>query len=218
MPQILDLKIPPDIEKTLSEALDPKQLRQAKYQIVSRTLAKLVTRIRKAVRDQNDLIKVKYVNREIEKISPRGDPPVGAIIVKAHQLPLTAFRVTESKRGGVRIRIARDLPPYELRHGFLATVGAGHIGVFLRDKGPPGGIKRDKNGQPRKYTPLGFAERLPIKQQFGPTLLKIIEIPHVLESIELDTAEEMMKQALSQLARFADPAAPAPPSDSPDAE
>lgn len=227
MPKIVSLKVPEETFRMLRAQLSPKQFRQAMYGVVNRTLSKLLTTVKRRIREENPLIKAKYLSRAISLVKPAGDPPTGAIVVNNKRIPLAAFKLRGFKnpsygkgRGG-SVVIAKDLPPIVLHHGFLATVkavgGKGdvkeHDGIFLRARGSPNVQARGRNGQPRKFTALGFAERLPIKQQFGPGILEIVMIPKVLEDIQFDAAAEMQRQSLSQLARFTTPAAPEPSSE-----
>lgn len=209
---LLNFEIPPDTFYALERELTPDQLRRALYTIVTRTQSKVVTSIGRGVHDENPFIKKKYLKRVVSKIKPQGNPPVGAVVVKNERLPLIAFKVKGFKGGpgthGGTITIAKDLSPIVLRHAFLASVKAGadseHTGIFLRAKGIPSSVVKNRDGHARKYTPEGFAERLPIEQQFGPGIFNIVVIPEVLKRIEIDTTAEMQKQAASRLDFYLD--------------
>lgn len=216
---LLNFEIPPETLKGLEQDLTPDQLKRALYGIVTRVQSKLVTAIRTEVKSENPFIKKKYLDRVIKKLKPQGNPPVGAVIVNNKRLPLIAFKVSASASKGVTVTLAKDLPPIVLKHAFLATVEAGandeHTGIFLRKKGVPGSLYQDRKGRFSRFTPAGFAGRNPIAQEFGPGILKIVEIPEVLKRIEFDTLAEIKKQAASQFDRFLEPksAPAADPSD-----
>jgi len=203
----IELILPEDQRQKLAERLSAGQLRRASYQIVKRTTAQLVKLIRREVRGQVNINK-KWVDRVVTQVSPQGDPPVGKVIVKKRAIPLAAFKARVLKRGGVSVRVSKLLPPVVLRHGFMANVGSGdHEGIFLRarhlpTKGP-NASRLNKHGRPAlKLTPAGFAGRLAIREQFGPSIHKLVSIPDVLQRIRFDAAAYMAKQAQSQVDRF----------------
>jgi len=203
----IELVLPEDQRQKLAERLTSGQLRRANYQIVKRTTVQLVKLVRKEIRQQTTINK-KYVDRVITTVNPQGDPPVGKVIIKKKAIPLAAFKARVLKRGGVSVRVSKLLPPVVLRHAFMAEVGEGeHAGIFLRarhlpSKGPNAG-KVNKHGHPAlKLTAQGFAGRLAIKEQLGPSIHKLVSVPDVLRRIRFDAAAYMAKQAQSQLDRF----------------
>jgi len=202
----IDVIIPDEQMARLAERLNPRQLHQATYQIVKRTTAQVVKRIRNEVRSQVDISK-KWVDRVVSQVNPSGEPPVGKVIVKKMPIPLIAFKVRALKHGGVSVRIGKGRPPLVLHHAFVATMPTGHEGVYLRSrhlptKGPNSG-KLNKHGKPLlKLTAQGFAGRLAIDEQFGPSIYKLLTIPAVLKQITFDSNAYMAQQAQSQLDRF----------------
>lgn len=199
-PKAITIQIDDAQLRRLEADLKPRQIKQALFQAVKRTAGKVVTLVRKAVADRT-FIKKKYVDRAVKLDGPHGDMPVATIRVSRKPIPLIAFPHTRSRKGGVTVRVSKDLPPIKLAHAFIARVaspsqaeqGAGHEGVFLRSRRPTG-----KN----KLTPRGFTGRLAIEEQFGKPVMAVVDMPAVMQKIELDTRAEMDKQIQGQLDRF----------------
>ena len=215
MAALVKLIIPDATRAALKESLTPADFRKAEYQVVNRTLAKLVTLLKRGVKKAAPTVSRDYATRAITLIKAKGDPPVGAVIVNNKKIPLSAFRVSGFAPGrngsGGEVFIAQGFPVVILRHGFEATGRSGkseHDGIFLRARVPAGmTTTRGRHGEVRKYTPAGFAERLPIRQQWGPSAMQLVSIPEIMAGIDVDLAAEVQKQAASQLSRFTNPKA-----------
>jgi hypothetical protein len=203
---ILSIGVDPAIQARIRSLLDPKQVRQAEFQAVKRTTGKLVTIVKNKVKEQS-FVKPKYIGRVISKRDPRGDPPVGEVIVRKQRLPLVAFKISVSKRSGVRVSLSKNLPPIVLRHAFVATVKAPanngevseHTGVFLRSRHLP---SKGPNQGKGKLTARGFAGRLAIKQVFGKSIFAYVNVPEIRDEIVFDGRAEMRKQLENQIKRF----------------
>lgn len=199
--------LPEAQREKLEASLDPKQLRQAIYQIVARTTGHFTKIIQDVVR-KSTTIKQKYVRRVIVARKPQGDPPEGIVTVKRERIPLEAFQVRVSKLGGVTVTISKDRDPIRISHGFRATMpGSGHVGIFTRSRHLPtrgaNASARGKRGGPKyRITPKGVAGRLAIEERFGPTVLDIVSFPDTLKTITFDGEQYMQKQAESQISRF----------------
>jgi hypothetical protein len=199
---------PQDLQR-MREALSPSQYRSATFQAVKGTTGKVRTIIAGKVRERSE-VKKKYVDRVIRTKQPRGDPPVGEVTVSQELLPLIAFKARALKRGGVRVTVSPDRTPLTLRHAFLAKMKSGHTGVFLRarhlpTKGPNAGLKTAKGKPKYKLTARGIAGRFAIDEQFGPSVLQVVALPEVLDSIVLDVGEDLAKRVNSQMDRFLKP-------------
>lgn len=218
----ISVEIPADVLAKLKKELSPQEFRQATFQVVKRTTAKLVTIIRKRLKEHSTINK-KYVDRVITQFPPKGDPPVGMVRIVKAPIPLVAFKFKASKGGGVSVVVSKDIAPILLRHAFLATMKAidaksletsTHKGIFYRarhtpTKGP-GSYLKDRAGKPKyKLTPAGIAGRLAIKQAMGPSVLTIVAAPELLKEIDFDTIEFMRVTAEGQLSRFAGKKPPA---------
>jgi hypothetical protein len=199
----LNISLDQASRKVLKETLNPRQAKQAIFQVVKRTTSKVSTIIKQKVRGHS-LISVKYVNRVIDTKLPRGEPPEGLITVKREAIPLVAFPYKKAGRG-ISVQFTRDQAPVVFRHAFETTMASGHTGVYERARRPSAhalGISKD--GRPyRRLTPSGFAERLPIDEAMGPSVFKLVQLPKILGEIEFDASAYMRKMAQSQLARFA---------------
>jgi hypothetical protein len=220
----IELQIPAETRSKLEQILKPAQLRRAEFQVVKRTTAQLAKLVRAEVRQQITIAS-KNTKRAIIVAEPKGDPPVGKVIVSGKRIPMVAFKhqpwrtMKGVTSGGVSITVRKDWPPIVLRHAFIANVKqinaksletVGHVGIFLRSRHAPtkgfnAGL-RDRFGHPKyKLTPEGFAGRLSIEQEFGPSIAKLLSIPAVLNRIEFDAAAYMMKVAQGQIDRFTKP-------------
>jgi hypothetical protein len=200
-PVVLTFDIPAAPLARARELLNPKQLKQGMFQAVKRTTATAVTAVKREVRAES-FIKKKYIDRAIVAKAPSGDPPIGMITVKRMKIPAIGFQVSESKKGGVRIRYLKGKPSFLLKHAFIATVKAAaknpdddneHQGVFFRTRRakPPG-----------KLTKQGFAGRLRIKQQMGPAVIDVVSIPEAFAKLQDDIAATLTKNMESQIDRF----------------
>jgi hypothetical protein len=224
MPAILSIQIDPEERENLARVLNPKQLKQAQFQAVKRTTNKVVGLVQKAVKDRS-FIKPKYIKRVIAKRDPRGDPPVGEVVVTKKRLPLIAFKVRASKKNGVTAQVSKGAAPIVLRHAFVATVRTkgtdeehdGHKGVFQRDRHLP---TKGPNAGKGKLTARGFAGRFAIKEQFGRSVFDVVNVKAVVDGIVFDAGAEMSRQLQGQLARFTKPkgSPPAPPESAADTQ
>lgn len=204
MPAI-EIRPDPALSRKLDETLNPRQIRSATFQAVKRTTGK-VAGIIQAELQERTVVKTKYIKRVVKTTAATGDPPVGRIRVSQELLPLVAYQAKVTKRGGAVVTVSKDRTPITLRHAFRATVGkGGHRGVFLRARNLP---TKGPNEGKGKLTPRGIAGRLAIKEQFGPSVLDLVELPEVLGAIKIDTQAEMAKYLNSQIDRFTKPKPP----------
>lgn len=184
----------------LREVLGDKRFRQASYQAVSRTTNKVRTQIRKAVKERS-YIKQKYITRAVTSQLSRGDVPLGIVRVTRQLLPAIAYKTRASKKAGVTIETAPGRGLIQLKHAFKATMKSGHEGIYLRAKGRGKDIN-GKRGARKKLTDRGYAQRLPIEEQFGPPVISVVDVPEVIGSVRLDANREMSAQLRNQLSRF----------------
>ncbi len=177
--------------KQLEEALNPKQLKQAVYQAIKRTTTTGTVAVRKIVREKT-YISAKYANRAVKT---RMEGNEGVITISQKLVPLIGYKVSATKKMGVVAQVSKDRPPIILRHAFKGRVRAGedggHIGIFQRQKlsGP-------------KATPRGIAQRLPIAEQFGPSVLQLIDVPQTFKELTVNLEDTLQKNIDSQISRF----------------
>lgn len=213
MPELaaFTVTIPEAKYESLRAVLDPKQLDAATFSSVKRATEGGATFVRNVVAKNSTLTAQEITQQRIIVARPPvGRPPVGRITISQKLIPLSRFRVTPLKRGGVSVKIAKDRPPLKLQHAFTATLKSGHWGVFLRARHLP---TKGPNVNKGKLTPQGFAGRFAIQEQFGPSVLDLVSIPATFAAVEERVAEILLKRLDSQLARFgfASNGAPASP-------
>lgn len=206
----------------LENLLTPKQVRQAMFQAVKRTIggprSGVLGAFRARVLSEINITK-KYVDRVIVAKGPYGEIPEGRVSVSRESIPLIAFRPRVTKKGGATATIGKGKPPVTYRHGFRATVKSaeqragglpGHFGIFYRadhlpTKGPNFGAK-NKKGQPRfKLTKKGRAGRFAITEAMGPSVLSVYgeQGTTKVAQEELAKAHELLdKNIQSQIDRF----------------
>jgi hypothetical protein len=190
----------------LSAELNPKQLKQAMFQAIKRTTDYARTKVRSTVKDKT-YMRPKYINRAVNSKVSKSDPPEGLITISQRLVPLIAFKATVGKRGGARVHISKDKPAILLRHAFRARVksynqkaeDAGHLGIFLRSKHLP---TKGPNMGKGKIGKHGRAWRLAIEEQFGASVLNLVEVPTVIAAIGADVQNQLEKNVQSQLDRF----------------
>ncbi len=194
----------------LKADLSPRQVKQAQFQAIKRTTAFAARQVQDKVQEETYINK-KYVRRVVIATAPKGEPPVGKVTISQKLVPLIGYRVSATKKNGVIAYVSRDRPPIFLRHGFKAFVFSkqqaeqgstvGHTGIFVRTrhlptKGPNAGNKK------LKLTPRGFAGRLSVEEQFGPSVLNLVEQPKLLGAITDEVNAQLEKNIQSQLDRF----------------
>lgn len=223
MPSVALFEIDDTTYRNLQRVLDSRQLKQAVYQVVSRTTRKAAQIATRAVADKLPIPR-KYIigkNRHAAltvKIV-KGDRPEGRITIKPKQLPLSAFKYRQTKRGGTTVTIEKDQPAQTFRHAFVAKVrsqrqeeqGVSHTGIFVRQKVDTANATRyfQKNktsffraAKARAITPKGYAWRLPIAELFGPTVLDFISRSEISTAIYREIGDFRDRQIDSQIARF----------------
>lgn len=193
----------------LIASLNPKQLKSAMFQAIKRTTDFAGRQVKATVKAET-FMQPKYVNRVVATRVSKENPPVGIVSISQKMVPLIAFKVRASRRRGVTVQVTKSLPPIVLRHAFKATVRsqqqsekslAGHVGIFLRSrhlptKGPNVGNKR------LKLTRRGIAGRLAIEEQFGKSVLSLVETPKIIGSITSEVTDKLEQNVQSQLDRF----------------
>lgn len=222
MPPLLSISIPQAQVDKLEAAIGKETARRAIYQAVFRTTRAGATIIRKRVQEELQ-VDSKYINRAItirvDNSMDKADA-TGHIIVSPKLIPLVGYGDRKAgKQGGITIVVSKDRPPIYLRHAFYATVRAGddgtHKGIFMRAKG------RDKSGgkvmkgtfnhlkvgkyQGGKLTAAGYARRLPMEEQFGPSVVDAIgpdKLTTLGQAIHADLAQTLQKNLESQISRF----------------
>lgn len=219
MARSIQLTVSPRQLSDLRKILDPSQFKRAVFQAVSRTTKKGESIAAKAVLDRMSIPR-KYVvgkNRyaAIKHSVSRGDVPEGKIKVRDVSLPLSAFDYKDSGVVGVTIKIDKLKSPIVLRHAFVEKMrsaaqeaqGSGHIGVmsrksiFNQGRIGQGYTYRDKRYKIGK-TPDGYAWRLPLREHFGPSVLKFITFPEIEAEVVRGLGNELEKQIDSQVSRF----------------
>ncbi len=198
--------------KQLEDALNPKQLKQAIYQALKRTATTGATRIRKKVRE------VTYISASGAKDTINagmiGDD--GNIGIRQKLTPIQDFKVSVSKKAGVVALVSKGRPPIILRHAFRARMKSGHVGIFSRASTIQfSGLSQDSKlafsagmlhfKQSRLVTRNGNKKavgRFPIVEQFGPSVLNIVEAPKIMEEVMQDLGDVLEKNVQSQIDRF----------------
>jgi hypothetical protein len=191
----------------LKAMLNPKQFKAAQFQAVKRTTTFAERQVKKEVREQTTINK-KYVDRVVKSRVSREDPPLGVVTISQRLVPAVGYKHTASKRSGVTVSPTKGKPTIRLKHGFKARArspqqgeGGGHVGIFLRgkrlpSKGPNVGKKR------YKLTKRGFAGRLVIEEQFGPSVLDIVSVPGIRAKLVTAISDVLDKNVRSQIDRF----------------
>jgi hypothetical protein len=189
--------------------LSPQQVKQAQFQAIKRTTAFAAREVQDVVKAET-YINTKYVRRVVTSKVSKSDSPFGTVTISQRLVPLIAYRVTASKRGGVTAYLAKNRAPIRLRHAFKRRVfsaeqaaqgDTGHVGIFLRARHLP--TKGRNVGNRRlKITRRGFAGRLAIEEQFGPSVLNLVEQPKLLGAITDEVTVQLEKNTQSQLDRF----------------
>lgn len=183
--------------------LDPKQFRQAGFQVVKRSTDKGTTIVRREVRKKTP-IDDKHMKRAVKtRLELRGnDPPIGYVKISHEPIPAVAFKPTGPgmfasggrDKGGIRFKAWKDRPARVFRRGFRTQLKSGHIGVFIRTKAVGKGSRRSKK--------TGYAKRLPIKELLGPSVEGVVRLMEVGKKVFDGLVGEMDKQWASQINRF----------------
>jgi hypothetical protein len=206
----------------LQRVLNPKQVKTAIYNAVSRTTSRAVTIATKAVAARLPIPR-KYIvgeNRHaaIKKRITKGERPEGRITISDRQLPLSAFKY-RSNKAGVTVTIDKGQPSETFKHAFVANVkskrqeeqGVSHKGIFVRRKiNAASAQKYFKSGRTSHYKTAksgsfnakGYAWRLPMGELFGPTVLDFITRTEIQTAVLRDIGHEFDKQLDSQVSRF----------------
>lgn len=195
----------------LQSFLKPKQVKSLVFSAVKKTTSQAKAIAAKAVLERVTVPR-RYVDGKnhrraaIKSSMAGGDIPVGIVKIRRVALPMSAFKVKASKSAGVSVTFDKTKSPVTLRHAFVANVSSKaqdeqevfHKGVFSRAarKNFVGG------GEKVKWTPAGYAWRLPIKEHFGPTILDFITIPEIQARVMRDIAGALQKNIDSQISRF----------------
>lgn len=189
--------------------LTPQQVKQATYQAIKRTTAFAAKEVRDVVQEKTYL-NTKYARRVISSKVSRSEPPFGIVTISHKLVPLIGYRTTATKRGGVTAYLSKDRPPIRLRHAFKRRVfsveqaaqgDTGHMGIFLRARHLPS-KGRNAGNRRLKMTRKGFAGRLAIEEQFGPSVLDLVEQPKLLGAITDEVTVQLERNIQSQLDRF----------------
>lgn len=174
----LTVSVSDEQRAALEAVLPPKQVRQALFQAVKRTINSGRVQVNRRVREEINITK-KYADRAIKSYDPKGDDPVGYISISRQPIPLIAYRPRFTKKG-VRVVVSKKKPPLVYRHAFEAAVRSqqqaaqgieGHLGVFVRARHLP---TKGPNVGKGKLTPKGIAGRFAIKELMGPSVLSVL--------------------------------------------
>jgi hypothetical protein len=208
MSRVAIFSIDPAQLAELQASLSPKQVKQAAYQAVKRTTAAAKRLVQEEV-ERAVAIDTKYARRRIIASMNRGDIPVGTVSISRRGVPLIGYLDKVSKKGGAVIGIWRDRAALAIRHGFKARMasaaqqeqGASHVGIFLRAR--PGGWRVTDGRMPVKTGRYrGWAARLAVKEAYGPSIAKVVEVPKVQAKVESRITDILAKNVQSQLDRF----------------
>lgn len=177
-----------EVEATLRHI--PKAAPKAISRAVNRAAQEAKTEAVRRVRDRYH-IRAKDVN-EVTKIK-RSNPSTLVATIRAvdSTLPLSKFKITPNRRPGkkgalpVRARVLKSSSNKRIRGGFMATVGAGHKGAFIR---------AGKGKTRRKKRTDGVMTELPIEQNYGPSIPQMLGYKSVEDSVEKVATESMNKR------------------------
>ena len=158
-------------------AIAPKQAQAAARAATSRAITHARSNISKTVRARY-IVTAKRVKQSLEITRPRGSNLVGTISSKGHRLNIDAFKVSNNKRGPLKVKV--------LRHGSLKAVR----GLFAR---PHGG------GDKSKYLMRTTAKRYPLTVPIGLAVPQMVGSRHVIDSVADDANEYMAKRYLHEI-------------------
>jgi hypothetical protein len=215
MPSIrFKCEIPPEQIKRLESLLDPKEMKSAMYQAISRTAGTVKTIVVDNIRSHSAM-SAKYARRGVSTVIPsKGETPEAFIVVSGKPVPLIGFRATFSKSKGATVIVGEGKPPIKLAHAFKATVTAtrsdgsevDHDGIFTR------GMSKTVASHHRRLNKkghaivggvaAGYAGRLPIVQLYGPSAASIAHEDEVQKAIEPQINDVLIKNIDSQIDRF----------------
>lgn len=217
MAAILSIQVEQQQIKDLLARLDPKQLSQAAYQIVTRTTRTLRMETSKKVRETLT-IKSFGAKEVIGSKMPTKSNPVGTITIRDTNVPAIWYMTERSvssrlagKGRSLSIRFRKDKPPLKFPNYFVATVasaaqeakGVAHTGVFGRSRHLP--TKGSSQGK-GKLTPSGFAGRLAIKEVLGPDPYSLMiqdgQLTAITQGLMTRAQDRMLEVARGQMYRF----------------
>lgn len=210
--------IPDDQVKHLEATLGTATAKRAMYQAVLRTTRAGTGIVQRCVKERM-MLDQKYIKRVVRSEVKGGDLTTeGAIIIENEPIPLIAYGDrTAGQQGGVTVIISKNRLPLYLRHAFIATVGKGrHKGIFFRAKGRDRSAGTEKQYNTRNFfnerykeggrlTKTGYARRLPIEEQYGPSVVDVFgegELKTIGETILADVQQTLQKNIQSQMDRF----------------
>lgn len=196
-----------DVKRLLSDIKGavPKVTRMA----VNRTLAgvrtdaaneiaKVVTLSKTTIRSAISVKKLGAWN------DTQGRMPAAYVRCHGKMLPLIFFKARQTKKG-VTVQVKKSEPRSLIKHAFIATVGAGHRGVFWRKKwgGKRGSVRPGRKFGPgfTDYGVLPKAYRLPMTERFSFAVPDVMGHPPTMNII-LDLAGIRLKKNLDQALNY----------------
>jgi hypothetical protein len=167
--------------------LTMKAVKAAAARALNRTATSTRAEISRTVRASIPSLKASAVKDTVTIIRAKGGTDLlsqrAEIKVKDVPVPLAAYgakpktvATPKGKRVGVTVKVKDARKP--VVGAFVATVGAGHVGVFKR-RGP---------------------DRLPIKELYGPSVAQVVRSTSVMTAILRFTRETFAKNFRSELA------------------
>ncbi len=206
--------------KTAWDVLDrelagfPKQLRQAHYAAVNKTVdqgrvmifkrfQQQYPNVQKSKIESGDLTKRK--RPIVSRVENKENQPTGIISVRDYKIPMIAFKPSgggaaiPSKPGGVKVVMDQSRGVQLFRHAFRAKMRSGHIGIFNRVSAKSGG--NWKAGWKHKTTASGFAARFPIRELMGPSIYDLVDVPAINAWVMAQIDGILLKNIQGQIAR-----------------
>lgn len=194
--------------RLVRELLDPDKAQRVIYVGVKNATRGAKTDVVKVVKDETTL-KPKYIGRVIKTVPPAGNPPVGQVQIKHQLLPIVAYQISGTGKGGggVTATVSNSRGPIIFKRAFVAKVrseaqraqGVSHRGVFLRSKHLP---TKGANMGKGRIAQSGYAGRLAIGEAFGPAVVDLVS-QDKLGGVVLEGIQSRLHDAIdSQIDRW----------------
>ena len=133
----------------------PQMVHKAQAAAINRTLTGLRTQVSKTVR-KNYVISAADIKKTISLQKAKAASPSGAMLVKGKPVRLQKFKVKESKRGPMRVKVKKSQSPQPVKGLFHR----GEIFMHRRQKA-----------------------RYPLKSPYGPSVPQMTENPAILDEL-----------------------------------
>lgn len=173
-------------------------LRTAVNEALTRFRTRLVDML-----DDEHLAKTSEI-RDRVKVSSKavGTEFGGSVTVSYGQVPIIDFKTRFTKHGGAKVQMLASEPQQVFKFAFKASMNSGHTGGFQRKYGaakvaPQTGSY--KNRRIKRGPRAGqFLKRQPIKELFGPAVVRVFDIRPQLTVDATEKLGEIFSESLDR--------------------